>query len=79
LNSTEVATIFFDRELNISRYTEKARVLVNLIQTDIGRPLGDLASTLSYDRLVADCELVLQSLVFKETEVQSKDSRWYWT
>ena len=77
LNSTEVATIFLDRDLNIKRYTEQARELINLIQTDVGRPLGDLVSRLAYDRLVADCRDVLRTLVFKVTEVRTTEGRWY--
>ena len=77
LNSTEVATIFLDGELNIKRYTEQARQLINLIQTDIGRPLAHLASSLDYEKLVDDCREVLRTLVFKLTEVRSKDGRWY--
>ena len=77
LNSTEVATIFLDGELNIKRYTEQARQLINLIQTDIGRPLAHLASSLAYEKLVDDCREVLRTLVFKLTEVRSKDGRWY--
>jgi two-component system CheB/CheR fusion protein len=77
LNSTEIATIFLDRELNIKRYTEQARRLVNLIQTDVGRPLADLVSNLNYDKLVADGREVLRTLVFKQSEVQTKEGQWY--
>lgn len=77
LNSTEVATLFLDNELNIKRYTEQARQLINLIQTDIGRPLAHLASSLAYEKLVDDCREVLRTLVFKLAEVPSKDGRWY--
>jgi len=77
LNSTDVATLFLDGKLNIKRYTEPARGLVNLIQTDIGRPLGDLVSSLAYDRLVADCREVLRTLVIRVAEVQTRDGHWY--
>lgn len=77
LNSTEVATIFLDGELHIKRFTEQAKRLINLIPTDVGRPLGDLVSSLAYDRLVAECREVLRTLAFKVAEVQTKDSHWY--
>lgn len=77
LNSTEVATIFLDNELNIKRYTEQARQLVHLIHTDIGRPLGHLVTNLIYDRMVPDSREVLRTLVFKLAEVQTHDDRWY--
>lgn len=77
LNSTDVATIFLDSDLRIKRYTDRARSLVSLIPGDIDRPLGDLVSKLAYGRLVADCQEVLRSLVFKVQEVQSNDGHWY--
>lgn len=77
LNSTEIATIFLDPDLNISRYTEQARRIVNLIPTDVGRPLSHLVPDLRYDRITEDCREVLASLVFKQAEVQTKDGRWF--
>jgi two-component system, chemotaxis family, CheB/CheR fusion protein len=77
LNSIEIATIFLDGQLKITRYTEQARRLVNLIQTDVGRPLADLVSNLDYDAVVADCREVLRTLAFKQAEVRTKDGRWY--
>lgn len=77
LNSTEVATVFLDRELNIKRYTEQARQLISLIQTDVGRPLAHLVSSLAYEALVTDCQEVLRTLVFKLAEVRTKEGRWY--
>ncbi len=77
LNSTQVATIFLDSDLRVKRYTEPARGLFNLIQTDLGRPLGHLTSNLQYDRLLEDCRDVLRALVFKETEVRAQDGSWH--
>jgi len=77
LNSIEIATVFLDNELNIKRYTEQAKNLINLIQTDVGRPLGDLVSRLRYESLVSDSREVLRTLVFKTAEVQTEEGHWY--
>jgi two-component system CheB/CheR fusion protein len=78
LNSTDIATIFLDAELNIKRYTERAKRVVRLIPSDIGRPISDLVAALEYDReIIDDAREVLDTLVFKEAEVRSKDGRWY--
>ncbi|GAA5481897.1 chemotaxis protein CheB [Haloferula sargassicola] len=77
LNSTEIATIFLDRDLHISRYTEQAKKLVSLIHTDLGRPLGHLVSCLNYDELIDDCREVLRTLACKQTEVQDREGRWF--
>jgi two-component system CheB/CheR fusion protein len=77
LNSTDIAIIFLDCHLKIKRFTRQAKVIVKLIDGDIGRPLGDLVSTLKYDHLIDDAKNVLQTLVYKDTEVQTIKDDWY--
>lgn len=77
LNSTEVATIFLDNDLNIKRFTPAAKRVIHLIETDVGRPLTDIASKLIDDQLMEKAREVLQTLVFQEREVQSTDGEWY--
>jgi two-component system, chemotaxis family, CheB/CheR fusion protein len=78
LAGTGVGTVFVDLELNITRFTPAATQLINLIQTDVGRPMGHIVSNLLvYDRLVEDVQAVLDSLVPKEIEVESKAGAWY--
>lgn len=77
LNSTEIATIFLDNNMNVKRFTSQATRLFNLIQTDVGRPLTHLVSNLKYENLTGDVREVIETLVFKEVQVQSTDNRWY--
>ncbi len=77
LNSTDIATVFLDNELNIKRFTEQAKELVMLRQTDVGRPISELASNLEYNELTTDCGQVLKTLVFREREVGTKDGGAY--
>ncbi len=77
LNSTEVATIFLDNELHIKRFTSEAKRVSNLIASDVGRPLSDIASKLTAERLLEDAQDVLQTLVVKEREVQTTDGNWF--
>jgi two-component system, chemotaxis family, CheB/CheR fusion protein len=77
VNTTEVATIFLDDELRIKRFTPQALRVSKLISTDIGRPFADIVSTVHYDGLLDDARTVLQTLVFKEREVQTSNGDWY--
>src|SRR5262249_10704512 len=71
LAGTGIATVFVDHSLHILRFTPAATRIINLIQSDIGRPVGHLVSNLAgYDSLSADTQAVLDSLVPKELEVQ---------
>ena len=49
LYSSDLATIFLDRNLNIRFFTPAAQALFRVIASDVGRPLADLTS-LSADR-----------------------------
>jgi two-component system, chemotaxis family, CheB/CheR fusion protein len=78
LAGTGVGTIFVDHQLCVRRFTPAATPLVNLIRTDVGRPLGHIVSNLlSYDRLVADVQEVLETLTPKEVEVQTQSAAWF--
>jgi len=46
LDSTQVATIFLDRNMIIRNFTSSATAIFNLIPTDLGRPLTDIVSRL---------------------------------
>jgi two-component system CheB/CheR fusion protein len=52
--------------------------IINLIQTDVGRPVGHIVANLvGYDRLPADAQAVLDTLVPKEVEVQAVAGKSY--
>ena len=77
LNSTDVATLFLDRELNVRRFTTQATKIINLIPGDIGRPITDLSSDLIYPDLPDDAREVLRKLGFTEKPISSRDGRWF--
>jgi two-component system, chemotaxis family, CheB/CheR fusion protein len=77
LNSTDIATLFLDNDLNIRRFTIQAVKIFKLIKSDIGRPFTDLVSDLVYPDLCADVLTVLKTQVFIKKQVPTKDRRWF--
>jgi len=77
LNSTDIATLFLDKDLNIRRYTDEATKIFKLIKSDIGRPFTDQASDLIYPDLAADAHEVLRTLVFVKKQIKTWDGRWF--
>ncbi|MFH0998394.1 MAG: chemotaxis protein CheB [Pseudomonadota bacterium] len=78
LAGTGIGTVFVDHHLRILRFTPAASVIINLILSDVGRPVGHIVSNLvGYDRLVADTQAVLNTLVPKEVEVRTTEGKWY--
>jgi two-component system, chemotaxis family, CheB/CheR fusion protein len=72
MRSTDIATIFVDRGLNIKRYTPPATEIFNLIPADVGRPIEHITHTLAPDDFHEDAEQALKSLQTHEREVYSK-------
>jgi len=77
LNSTEVATVFLDKELKIRRFTTQATKIIKLIPGDVGRPVSDLASDLLYPELCDDAREVLRKLGCVEKPVHTREGRWF--
>ena len=77
LNSTDIATLFLDKDLKIRRFTIQAVKIFKLIKSDIGRPFTDLVSDLIYPDLSNDVLTVLKTLQFIKKQIPTKDSRWF--
>ncbi len=78
LAGTGIATVFVDHQLNIMRFTPTATRIINLIASDVGRPVGHIVSNLrGYDSLVEDTKEMLDTLVPKEVEVKTIEGKPY--
>jgi two-component system CheB/CheR fusion protein len=78
LAGTGIATVFVDLQLRILRFTPSAAQIINLIPSDMGRPVGHIVSNLvGYDRLVADVQAVLDTLAPHEAQVQTAAGGWF--
>lgn len=77
LASMDVGTIFLDQELHILRFTPTAGQVLNVLESDIGRPLHHLTSTVITVDLVEIAEGVLHDLQVCEQEVQNQQGDWF--
>ena len=59
LDATRIATVFLDRNLHITRFTPPMTELFHLRQSDLLRPITDIASRLDYTDLPGDVGRVL--------------------
>ncbi|TGS19208.1 PAS domain S-box protein [Mesorhizobium sp. M2E.F.Ca.ET.209.01.1.1] len=74
LESTQIATVFLDRDLCIKSFTPTARDLFRLVESDVGRPLAHVRPRFPADGLQADMEQVLLRLGTIERQVEGTDS-----
>ena len=77
LDSSGVATLFLDSELNIRFFTPAAKSLFRVIASDIGRPLADLTPRVADRDLLADASAVLTSLAPLGREIEADGGAWY--
>jgi two-component system CheB/CheR fusion protein len=77
LNSTDIATVFLDGALHVRRFTTQATQVFKLLPGDAGRPLSDIVTALDYPDLQEDARQVLQTLMFSEKAIATRDGRWY--
>ncbi|MCF8706750.1 MULTISPECIES: chemotaxis protein CheB [Sphingomonadaceae] len=77
LNSTDIATLFLDRDFNIRFFTPSAKTLFGIIDTDVGRPLANLALPRTDATLLDDAGLVLRDLSPVQREIKAENDAWY--
>jgi two-component system CheB/CheR fusion protein len=75
--STDIGKIMLDRNLRIRKFNPAAVKLVNLIDSDIGRPIGHISTNLRYDSLVQDVQAVISTRTTLEQEVELNNSKSY--
>ncbi|QGQ98627.1 hypothetical protein EHS13_28975 [Paenibacillus psychroresistens] len=76
-HSTNIATVFLDEKLNIRKFTPAAVKEINLKESQIGQPIGDLLHNLKYEQLADDAIKVLLTGEPIEIEAQSLNDEWF--
>jgi two-component system CheB/CheR fusion protein len=77
LDNINIGTIFLDDRLYIKRYTREAEQVYRLAASDVGRALNDIKSNIEDDNLLVDAQVVLDTLAFREREVNTVGGAWY--
>ena len=75
-SATQVAIIFLDRDQKLAKFTPAARALFHFIDSDLGRPLHDLAPRFVGTDLPADVAEVQRTLEPVEREIRAGES-WF--
>src|SRR5580704_206021 len=77
LVSTQIATVFLDRELRIKAFTPAGGAVFRLIAGDVGRPITDLAAQFTGLYPKRDVQEVLETLTERERQVTGGGGRHY--
>jgi len=77
LDSTDIAIIFLDKNLNIRRFTPRVTDMMSLTSSDIGRPVRHFASTLKNVDMESLSAEVLHDLAMKDVKAASTSGQLY--
>ncbi|AIR91019.1 CheR family methyltransferase [Pseudomonas cremoricolorata] len=75
--STDIATVFVDRNLHIRWFTPRATDIFSMLPVDTGRSLLDITHRLEYPELADDARAVVEREATIEREVGGRNQRWY--
>ena len=73
MDVAEIATVFVDAGMRVTRFTPQATRLFPLIPSDLGRPLTDVKNQLQYDQMMDDALTAFQQLRPIERSIVGND------
>jgi len=77
VSNINVPVVMLSKDLRVRRFTPLAEKVLNLIPTDVGRPITDLKPNIeipNLERLVSES---IETSTLKEQEVQDRRGHWY--
>jgi two-component system CheB/CheR fusion protein len=76
--STQIATVFLDRQFRIARFTPEAVSVFHLADGDVGRPLSDFTARFDAKDVAQEVERVLETLEPVERAIRTvQQNRWF--
>lgn len=77
LSSVRIPILILDRDLRIRRFTSLTEKVLNLIPTDIGRPITDIKPNFDIESFEETVRDVIDRITSSEREVRDLDGHWY--
>jgi two-component system CheB/CheR fusion protein len=77
LASVNIPMLMLGNDLRIRHFTPPAEKLLNLIATDVGRPISDLKPNVNVTDLEPSVSEAIDTVSVKERDVQDPAGRWY--
>ena len=77
MSGVDIPILLIGNKLQIRRFNASAGKALNLIATDIGRPISDIRPNINVPDLDTLILEVIDSLTIKEQEIQDTQGRWY--
>ncbi|MCL1472536.1 chemotaxis protein CheB [Argonema antarcticum] len=77
LDSVSIPIVMLGNDLCIRLFTPKAKTVLNILPTDIGRSIGDIRTHINVPNLQKLISNVIKTATIVELEVQDRSGHWY--
>ncbi|MES2267551.1 MAG: chemotaxis protein CheB [Bacteroidota bacterium] len=69
--------LFINNELLLMKFSPGTVKQINLLETDIGRPLSNISTNIKFETIIEDIKLVLAEGTVITKEIQTNNGKWY--
>ena len=77
IRSSNIAQLFLDHHLVIRKFTPTVKNLINIIDSDLGRPIHHLSHNLRYPDFLEDIKKVNNQSVEVEQEIETSNGKYF--
>lgn len=78
LDRLDIPILVVDNDLRVKRFNEATASLINLIDSDINRPLGQVTNNLVYEAFIDDVDEAVRKTRYMECKISSKSGDRFW-
>lgn len=69
--------LFINKELLLMKFSPGAVQQINLMETDIGRPLSHISTNIKFETIIDDIKEVLKKGNLVSKEIETRNGKWY--
>jgi two-component system CheB/CheR fusion protein len=69
--------LFINNELLLMKFSPGTVKQINLLETDIGRPLSNISTNIKFETIIEDIKQVLDEGVVITKEIETNNGKWY--
>lgn len=69
--------LFIDNELRLMKFSPGTVKQINLLESDIGRPISNITTNVKFETIVDDIKKVLEDGSTINKEIETRDGKWY--
>jgi two-component system CheB/CheR fusion protein len=78
LDNVEIPIVFVDTGMRVKRFNESATEIINLIASDVNRPLSQITTNVHYEELVDDVDEAIRKARYHEVVIEHNNGERYW-